>query len=54
MEKSKRMNDINQSEEDKKRSLYDFIYKINIDEDLPMKVIDKFIINNIKKIYFKN
>ncbi len=50
MEKSLQMNDINYDEELKKKKIFDFVNRINRDEEFPLNVIDKLIILTIQKI----
>lgn len=50
MEKSLQMNDINYDDESKKKKIFDFVNRINRDEEFPLNVIDKLIILTIQKI----
>lgn len=47
MEKSLQMNEINYDEELKKKKIFDFVNRINRDEEFPLNVIDKLIILTI-------
>ena len=44
------MNEFSSDEESKKKKIYDFMNRINRDEEFPLNVIDKLIILTIQKI----
>ena len=47
MEKSLKMNDINQEDEEKEKQIYKFLNRINSEEEFPINAIDKLIILTI-------